>query len=114
VHRDRQLDIRVIPSGPDGVRVTVAGEVDYLTAPLLKSRLWWVLAEFGPRELVVDLAQVPFLDSSARGALIHGWRLARERNCRLTAENPQPRVLAMLRIGGIATHLGLDAPAPQS
>jgi anti-sigma B factor antagonist len=103
------LQIVVVPTGADSARVAVMGEVDCVTAPRLKARLWWVLAEFGPRQLVVDLSGVPFLDSTGRGALLHGWRLAQRRDCRLTVTDPQPRVLAMLRIAGVAAHLGLDA-----
>lgn len=101
------LRIDVVETGADSVRVTVAGEVDFLAAPLLKARLWWVLAEFGPRDVVVDLAEVSFLDSTGRGALLHGWRQAQERDCRLTVVNPQRAVLAMLRMAGVAVHLGL-------
>jgi anti-sigma B factor antagonist len=106
---EEELQIIVVPSGADSARVAVIGEIDCITAPALKTRLWWVLAEFDPRELVIDLSGVSFLDSTGRGALLHGWRLAQRSNCQLTVADPQPRVLAMLRIAGVATHLGLDA-----
>jgi anti-sigma B factor antagonist len=105
--RPDKLEISVIPSGADGARLIAVGDVDYLTAPRLKARLWWVLVEFDPVEIVVDLAGVPFLDSTGRGALLHAWRQARQRGCRLIVVDPQPRVLAMLRIAGVAGHLGL-------
>jgi anti-anti-sigma factor len=108
---EETLQITVVPAGAAGARVAVVGEVDYMTAPRLKAQLWWVLAEFGPRELVVDLSGVPFLDSAGRGALLHGWRQAQRQNCQFTVADPQPRVLAMLRIAGVAVHLGLDASA---
>jgi anti-sigma B factor antagonist len=110
-HRRSEEDLRtiVVPTGADSVRLAVIGEVDCVTAPRLKARLWWVLAEFDPRELVVDLSGVSFLDSTGRGALLYGWRVAQQRNCQLTVADPQPRVLAMLRIAGVAVHLGLDA-----
>jgi anti-sigma B factor antagonist len=101
------LEVSVVPSGAHGARVSVVGEVDYLTAPRLKARLWWVLAEFDPREVVIDLSGVDFLDSTGRGALLHGWRQAHQRGCRFSVVDPQPRVLAMLRIAGVASHLGL-------
>jgi anti-anti-sigma factor len=106
---EEELRITVVPTGLDSARVAVIGEVDCVTAPRLRARLWWVLAEFDPRELVVDLSGVSFLDSTGRGALLHGWRLAQGKNCQLTVADPQPRVLAMLRIAGVAAHLGLDA-----
>ena len=109
---EQALQFAIVPTGAQSARVAVIGEVDCVTAPRLKARLWWVLAEFGPRELVVDLSAVSFLDSTGRGALLHGWRLAQGRNCQLTVVDPQPRVLTMLRIAGVAVHLGLDATHP--
>jgi len=111
-HSEESLQITVMPTGADGARVAVVGEVDYLTAPKLRTQLWWVLSEFDPRHLVVDLSGVGFLDSTGRGVLLHGWRQAVRRNCQLTVADPQPRVLAMLRIAGVAGHLGLDTAAP--
>jgi anti-anti-sigma factor len=110
---EEALQVIVVPAGADSVRVAVIGEVDFVTTAHLKARLWWVLAEFGPREIVVDLSGVSFLDSTGRGALLHGWRLAQRHDCRLTVADPQPRVLAMLRISGVTAHLGLDAARPQ-
>jgi len=103
-----QLQVSVVPSGAHGARVAVVGEVDYITAPRLKARLWWVLAEFDPQQVVVDLSGVDFLDSTGRGALLHGWRQAAKKGCQLSVVDPQPRVLQMLRIAGVAGHLGLD------
>jgi anti-sigma B factor antagonist len=107
--RNDALRITVVPCGADGARLTVVGEVDYLSAPRLRAQLWWTLAEFDPRELTVDLSGVPFLDSTGRGALLYAWRQAARQGCRLTVADPQPRVLAMLRIAGVAVHLGLGA-----
>jgi anti-sigma B factor antagonist len=98
----------VVPSGACGARVALVGEVDYVSAPRLKARLWWVLAEFDPREVVVDLSGVDFLDSSGRGALLHGWRQAAKMGCQLSVVDPQPRVRRMLQVAGVASHLGLD------
>lgn len=109
---DEALQVTVEPSGARGARVAVVGEVDYITAPRLKARLWWVLAEFDPREVVVDLDGVGFLDSTGRGALLHGWRQAQRIGCQFSVVRPQPRVLAMLRIAGVAGHLGLDTATP--
>ncbi|GAA1807038.1 anti-sigma factor antagonist BldG [Planosporangium flavigriseum] len=103
------MQVVVVPTGADSVQLAVIGEVDCITSPRLKARLWWALAEFDPRELVVDLSGVSFLDSTGRGALLYGWRIAQRHNCQLTVADPQPRVLAMLRIAGVAAHLGLDA-----
>lgn len=53
--------------------VTLSGEVDIFTAPRFKDALVELLDD-GVRRLVVDLAAVTFIDSTALGVLIGGVR----------------------------------------
>jgi anti-sigma B factor antagonist len=54
---------------PAGAIVTVDGELDIVTAPVLRERLN-TLAGAGVRRLVIDLRAVPFMDSVAVAALV--------------------------------------------
>lgn len=54
---------------PAGAVVTVTGELDIVTAPVLRERLN-TLAEAGVRRLVIDLRGVPFMDSMAVAVLV--------------------------------------------
>jgi anti-sigma B factor antagonist len=54
---------------PAGAVVTVDGELDIVTAPVLRERLN-SLAETGVRRLVIDLRAVPFMDSVAVAVLV--------------------------------------------
>jgi anti-sigma B factor antagonist len=54
---------------PAGAIVTVDGELDIVTAPVLRERLN-TLAGAGVRRLVIDLSAVPFMDSVAVAALV--------------------------------------------
>lgn len=66
----------VCGSRQDGVPVvTVTGEVDIATAPLLRAELTTQLAQ-SPVVLVVDLREVTFFDSSGIGALLAAHRQA--------------------------------------
>jgi anti-sigma B factor antagonist len=70
------MDVTV-GSRPDGVTVVQpAGRLDLLSAAGLRQRLAQEIAA-GRRRLVVDLAQVTFVDSSGLGALIGGLKAAR-------------------------------------
>lgn len=66
-----------VEAGPGGVAVVrMAGRLDLLTASAAKQRLAETVTAGSPR-LVVDLAEVAFVDSSGLGALIGGLKAAR-------------------------------------
>ena len=67
-------------TGEDGtVTVTVVGEVDTFTAPVLRSSLDSQL-EQSPRELVIDLSGVQFLGSAGLAVLVETQKSARSRD----------------------------------
>jgi anti-sigma B factor antagonist len=53
-----------------GALLTVAGELDIATVPVVRERLTAITAA-GARRLVVDLRAVSFMDSTALAAFIH-------------------------------------------
>lgn len=60
-----------------GLVLVLRGRLDAVTAPQLKSKLKGLVAD-GHDQLVVDLTEVPFIDSSGLSALVSGLRAARE------------------------------------
>ena len=66
-----------------GRTVTVAGEIDLVTAPRFRSALVEIL-EAGNADAVVDLAAVDFIDASGIGVLVWAARMAGDRGGRLT------------------------------
>ncbi|MEV0182478.1 STAS domain-containing protein [Streptomyces sp. NPDC050625] len=63
----------------DWAVLRVSGELDLVTSPVLRQRVHDVVAE-GHHELVLDLSEVFFCDSSGVGVLIAARRLIR--SCR--------------------------------
>jgi anti-sigma B factor antagonist len=63
-----------------------------------------------PHDLVVDLAGVPFLDSSGVRALLRGREAAQRRGVRMCVRNPRRIVEEVLRITGVAVLFGLPVP----
>src|SRR5258708_39285340 len=53
--------------------VTVTGEVDLVTCGVLRDGLLRTVTDDNGRGLVVNLAEVSFLDSSGLGVLARGW-----------------------------------------
>ena len=65
--------------------ITLAGELDLMTAPELRSRL--TLAETTAAALIVlDMSQVSFLDAQCAGIIVAAGETARRRGARLRVD----------------------------
>jgi anti-sigma B factor antagonist len=85
----------------DGVTVVaVRGDVDVASAPSLRDRLQARVAK-GETNIVVDLLEVPFLDSTALGVLIGGLKRCRDAGGDLRLVIDEPRILKVFEITGL-------------
>lgn len=89
--------------------LTVTGEIDLSTADELQSALDAALGAQDTSEVVVDLAEVGFLDSAGLRVLVSGQRTAEERSLGFRVTGAQPRVRKVIAITGLTDTLGLDA-----
>ena len=88
-------------AGEDGaVTVTVVGEVDTFTAPVLRSSLDSQL-EQQPRELVIDLSGVQFLGSAGLAVLVETQKSARSRDVELRLVATTRAVTRPLEVTGL-------------
>jgi anti-anti-sigma factor len=71
-----------IHSEQDGVRHTLVltGELDLASAPLLEAKVHQICDE-APNELVLDLSQLEFIDSSGLRAILQVRALCQEQMC---------------------------------
>lgn len=85
-------------SDRDGcVVVAVRGEVDLATAPALKSRLL-DLVTAGVTEIVVDLSNTEFLDSTGLGAVVAAYKRVRAHDGHLKLVATSSRVKRVFEI----------------
>jgi anti-sigma B factor antagonist len=96
-------------SGPDGVCVAVAGEVDIDTAPRLRLALAAALQEAS--QVVVDLGAVTFLDSAGLSTLIATHQRAEATGVSLRLRRVPPMVLRLLALTGMDSLLVIT-PTP--
>jgi anti-sigma B factor antagonist len=90
-----QLDIR---TQSDRVVIVVKEErLDAHVSTELKERILRALEE-GGRHIVVDLAEVTFIDSSGLGALLSGYKNANQRSGTFVLSGLQPRVRSMFEL----------------
>jgi anti-sigma B factor antagonist len=88
-------------TGDDGaVTVTVVGEVDTFTAPVLRSSLDSQL-EQSPKELVIDLSGVQFLGSAGLAVLVETQKAARSRDVGLRLIATTRAVTRPLEVTGL-------------
>ena len=89
------------------VFVYVRGELDLLTNPRLRGRLVG-LVSMGARDIVIDLADVSFLDVEAVRVLIDAHQWLAERGGRLTLSSPSRMARRLFELTGAADVLGTD------
>ena len=83
----------------------LAGELDLYNAPALREALR-ACVERGPKRLVVDLAEVTFVDSTALGALVEARsRLRGAEGLALAAPGLETR--RALEVSGLDRHLAV-------
>jgi anti-sigma B factor antagonist len=92
----------------DGTYVlALAGEIDLLHAPELDDELR-SLVEYGTTRIIVDLLEVPFLESSAIGVLLKYSRLLRKGGGELTLVTDDVRIMRVIEITGLKSHFDFE------
>ena len=95
------LRIGITRPAPATIRIAVAGEVDYATAPDLLDTMLNVLHAQHPAVLDVDLTDVSFLAGAGVGALACIRNAASQVGCQLRISHPQPMIRMVLELTGI-------------
>ena len=95
------MELEVIERDEQGrAIVSVSGEVDLLTAPVLRERMTASIESNGG-DVVLDLSGVTFLDSSGLGVILGAHRRLRERDGTLQIVATAPAVLKILTLTGL-------------
>jgi len=96
-----RVDLRIESNTVDGVAVLgLKGEVDVYTAPKLKSSLIDLVDE-GSYDIVVDLSDVDFIDSSGLGVLVGGLKRVKSHEGSISLVCSQENILKIFRITGL-------------
>lgn len=103
------LSITVTNDVRDGVEesvVLVDGEVDVSNADQLRDAIDARL-EAGTARVVVDLSDVPYIDSTGIGVLVGAAHRAGEKNVRFEVARPQRNVARVLGLLGVGADLNI-------
>jgi anti-sigma B factor antagonist len=83
--------------------IAPCGELDLSNAAQLKERL------AGTCDTVLDLSELSFIDSTGIHIVVSTAHRARSEAWEFTVRNPQPAVLRVIKLVGLAEHLGLES-----
>lgn len=94
---------------PSHTVLRVSGYIDVATSPKLRERILEVAGE-RPSVLIVDLGPIEFIDSSALGVILNGWKVLQTEGATLAVVSPQERITKLFEI----TALNLSIPLYRS
>jgi anti-sigma B factor antagonist len=108
------VDLKLGHYSKDGTEVVnVVGEIDIYTAPRLRELLI-ELASKGNYQLIVNLEEVGFLDSTGLGVLVGGLKRVRPHDGSLDLVCTQERILKIFRITGLTKVFGIYQTVDQA
>ena len=82
----------------DTATLTASGEIDLHNSPELRGELLKLLGDGEIKNVVVNLAAVPYMDSSAVAVLVEALQKLRKHGGKVCLSNLQPRVKGLLEI----------------
>lgn len=82
----------------DAVLASLVGEIDLHNSPQVRVTLLDVLQREQPKRLILNLAAVPYMDSSAIAVLVESLQKIRRIGGKIYLTNLQPRVKGLLEI----------------
>jgi anti-sigma B factor antagonist len=94
------FEVRTAGVGNDGFVVSICGEADLHNAPEMERELLEVL-QLGGNSVVVDFAEVGFIDSTVLGLLLRYQPRFRDRGGDLVLVSDDRRILRTLEITGL-------------
>lgn len=112
-----QLDLDVATRGEWAV-LTVRGDLDLATGPLLRQRIVGLVAD-GHRNVAVDLTLLDFIDSVGLGLLVAAMKRVRTVGGQMFVAADAPRIRSVFELTGLDSVLGMvssldEVPGPTS
>jgi anti-sigma B factor antagonist len=95
-----RLDINV-ERGEEHVLVRLQGRVGLDSSPVLRDRLLAILQGQPPKTVIVDLAEISFIDAAGIATLLEALKLARRRQLTLCLRGLHGRMVRLFEVTGL-------------
>jgi anti-sigma B factor antagonist len=106
-------EVRHWEAGPQANVVTASGELDLHAAPTLRETLL-ELIELGRTDVVVDMSEATFIDSTVIGVLTGRLRELKQRGGSLTLVCSNANVVRTFEIAGVGRMFDLHKTLPEA
>lgn len=93
------MDLQARAEG-ENLLIRVRGDLDLLAARKFREQVEAALDRSRAKHLVLDLQEVPFIDSSGLGAILGRFRRIRQWGGRVVLVNPAPTIRPVLEMAG--------------
>lgn len=94
------MSVKII-NDENKLTAVLSGEIDHHIAKELRRDIDFAVREFQPEELVLDFAEVDFMDSSGIGLVMGRYKLMKETGGKVIVKNPQNQIKKVMRLSGI-------------
>ena len=94
--------VRTVHQDSSVLVLALSGQINMRVSPNLLGQMEPMVRE-GPERLVIDLSEVLFMDSSGVGALVHLFRLMKNRKGSFALAGPNERVRGLFKITRLDT-----------
>ncbi|MFI3228709.1 MAG: anti-sigma factor antagonist [Bacillota bacterium] len=81
--------------------IALEGELDQLTAPILKKAIDKLISNTEYNKIVLDLSEMTFMDSTGVGLIMGRYKLARQLSKFILIKAPTKSVDKVLQVSGI-------------
>jgi anti-sigma B factor antagonist len=110
---DITVDVREVP-GKNGVRVVdLNGEIDVYTSPRVKETITDLIDQ-GHYDLIINLENVRYIDSTGLGVLIGGLKRVREHSGTVNLVCTNPQIKKIFDITGLVKIFGIYDSEPSA
>lgn len=111
IAESNQLQIETTATADGTIVVTVRGEADIDSAPVLRAAITAV-ADQNPAAVTLDLAGLDFIDSCGTSVLVEAQLRASREGWKLTLRNLAPQAARVLGVAGLAAKFTITPPVP--
>ncbi|NLW24283.1 MAG: anti-sigma F factor antagonist [Clostridia bacterium] len=85
----------------DNLIIKVFGELDLVVAKEFRETVDKILMDKPVKNLILDLSQVSFIDSSGLGALLGRYKLVQQKGGKMSIFGANPQVFRILDLSGV-------------
>ena len=90
------------------LRICIIGEIEHHSAAKMRIEIDEKIIELCPKQVVLDLSQTDFIDSSGLGLILGRYTRVQEIHGELIIANPIEHILQILKLAGVDRKIKIE------